>query len=160
MSYKLPKQQYKHEDFITLNEGFHRVGMFLLPQEWIGHEDSAWPTSNHETLSDEKHSLEAKLHRCTQQERTIRLIDSSDMDDTEYKDYTARLQNVEYQTRQSREKRDQFGRTYNARYIDSLAYNRRQLVEKYLCDAMRCDPIGRVELTLWPRYLDKNGKLL
>jgi len=137
MSYNLPKQQYKREHFITLNEGFHRVGMFLFPQDWIGREDDAWPTANHETLSDEKQTLEAILKRCIQQERVIRSANFSDMDETEFKDYCDRLGEAECRTRQAREKRDQFGQTYDSRYSDALAYDRREQVEKYLCDAIR-----------------------
>ncbi len=143
MSYKLPKQQYKRETFITLNEGFHRVGMFLFSQEWIGHEDDAWPTTNHETLSDEKQKLEAKLHRCIQQERMIESANLSDMDEIEFKDHSDRLEAFKCLTREAREKRDQFGQTYDSRYSNALAYDRRQQVEKYLCDAIR---IGELNL--------------
>jgi len=137
MPYHLPKLQFIRSRYITLNEGFHRTGMFMFPEEWTGLEDMAWPAINPNSLCGEKQRLEKNFLMHSRHERDVRLTDITEMNEVEYQAFRQLSEKVGEQKQDAREQRDQFGQTFDARYSDALAYARRQHVEKKLCQLIR-----------------------
>ena len=72
MSLQLPKLQFHRDRYITLNEGFDRVGRFMFPEEWTGREASAWPRPDPDDLRQEKAQLEDAFKRRQQHARELR----------------------------------------------------------------------------------------
>jgi hypothetical protein len=137
MAHILPKLQFLRERYITLNEGFDRVGRTMFPKEWTGLEALAWPEDEPQNLWDEKQKLQEKFDFHSQRARDIRLVSTYEMEKGEYALHRDQLEKLETERRDAREKLDQFGQTYDARISDAHLFDRRKKVENRLCNLMR-----------------------
>lgn len=129
--------QFRRENYITLNEGFHRVGRFMFPEEWTGLEATAWPEVDVDEYRQEHQRLEDDYEQASLRSRQLRRTEVFGMQPDEYTEYSEQLETAEKQRQEARLKQDQFGRTYDSRLRDATMYQRRHLVEMRLCEAIK-----------------------
>jgi hypothetical protein len=137
VTHLLPKLQFIREHYITLNEGFDRVGRTMFPEEWTGLEALAWPETEPQNLWDEKQELQENFDFHSQRARDIRLVSTNEMERGEYAEHQDHLKKLETERLDAREKLDQFGRTYDFRSSDAVLFDRRKKVENRLCNLIR-----------------------
>lgn len=133
MSEQFESLHFDREQFITLNEGFDRVGRFMFPTDWIGHEALAWPETSSQSLKEERDELVREFERCNHRARTLRKTDMYGVDGAEYTEHQSLTEQAEVDRAKARERLDQFGQTFDAHYVDAMAYDRRRSVEQHLC---------------------------
>lgn len=137
MTHLLPKLQFLRENYITLNEGFDRVGRTMFPEEWTGLEALAWPEAEPQNFWDEKQKLQDKFDFHSQRARDLRLTSSSEMGKSEYAEHRDHLEVVETERRDAREKLDQFGQVFDYHIANATLFDRRKKVENRLCNLIR-----------------------
>lgn len=136
MRYQLPKTQHDYQTRLNLWEAFQRVGHFLFPEDWTGREGYAAPKSPSASLQEEKQLLENNVRRLRDQEFDLKTFSTQQFTESQYIQHQAAKDLAAEAARDAQIELERFGETFDSRYRDAAAYERRKSAEEHLCDAI------------------------
>ncbi|WP_390911854.1 hypothetical protein [Pseudosulfitobacter sp. SM2401] len=137
MAYTFPRLQFDRSQYFSLNEAFHALGCFMFPDAWTGLEISSWPESSGETLREEKDRLNAQAEFKQRIATEIRMGLYSGGDQASYDALKKKLDIAQPEADHAKTAAHEFGRSYDNRIRDALAFERKQAVESLICNAIR-----------------------
>lgn len=129
--------EFDRTRYITLNEGFDRVGRFKFPNEWTGTEAFAWHKADSDRYADDIQELNEYVE-ITQNALEIFLQNLPlNMTIEASRSNRERAEVLRFEAHSARRKSNQFGPRLNQKFVDAKAYYRRHKVEMHLCEALR-----------------------
>ena len=143
MPYALPNLRHDPSQLISLHDGFYRTGRFMFPDDWIGTEACAWPTTDTpDGLTAQRAQLEAKAKRASDREFAFRIADTFNLSSKQYEQHLAAHERAKSDHDLAKIQLHDFKNRFTSRFEDAAAYDRRCMVERTLCAAIRAGEIA------------------